>query len=285
MNLTLYRPSQKTLSKIKQREASKLQAANLSPRKNLFNLFTLATNNLKNNIKTQISCLGSKARMQKTIEAKREANEIYCEFNSIGAQSNAHKMEQFESNVKLQDNYDNETVDYGYFSIPRTETNTKSFTSCSYSSLETAFSSGSSKHEQGESHLDDIKAQIESFLGNMQLLIDSYVRPSVMFKVLSVQQALDLYQNVEKLIPVTKFMLNIVNSHQSNPNKLPNAELVRINFLEINLFFVLIFVFYVKLTLVFDSFKTYLNGLPNAIELLGELSTHYDKFIMFLEVN
>ena len=240
LNITLYRPSEKTVRKIKQREESKLQAANLSPRKNLFNLFTLATNNLKNNIKTQISCLGSKARMQKTIEAKRD--ELYYEFDSISSSNNQRIVEEpFVSNMNCDN--DNETVDYGYFSIPRTETNknsvnTKSLTSCSYSSLDTACSFESNKkeanlsaHEQDDGYLHDIRAQIEAFLGNMQSLIDSYVRPSVMFKVLSVQQALDLYQNVEKLIPVTKFMLNIVNSYQSNPNKLPNAELVKIIFL------------------------------------------------------
>jgi hypothetical protein len=238
--------------KIKQREQSQLQAANLSPRKNLFNLFTLATNNLKNNIKTQISCLGSKARMQKTIEAKRD--EFYYEFDSISTSNNQKIVEEpFVSNMNCDN--DNETVDYGYFSIPRTETNknsvnTKSFTSCSYSSLDTACSFESNKkeanlsaHEQEEcdGYLDDIRAQIEAFLGNMQSLIDSYVRPSVMFKVLSVQQALDLYQNVEKLIPVSKFMLNIVNSYQSNPNKLPNAELVKIIIFYLFYFFVYFF--------------------------------------------
>lgn len=40
-----------------------------------------------------------------------------------------------------------------------------------------------------------------------------------------------------------------------------------------------------SLKIVFASFKTYLNGLPNAVELLEYLSCHNTSFIVFLEVS
>ena len=64
------------------------------------------------------------------------------------------------------------------------------------------------------------------FLSNMQHVIDTYVRPSAMLNVLSVEESLDLFQNIEKLVPVTRFVLNMVNSYEQNPSKLLNAELV-----------------------------------------------------------
>jgi hypothetical protein len=79
--------------------------------------------------------------------------------------------------------------------------------------------------------LDSIKFEIENFLNNMQLVIDVYVRPSAMLKILSVEQSLLLFQNIEKLVPVTRFILNMVNSYEQNTDKLPNAELVSLIYL------------------------------------------------------
>lgn len=62
-----------------------------------------------------------------------------------------------------------------------------------------------------------------------------------------------------KLIPVTKFLLNILESRSET-----RSETIKI---------------------VFDSFITYLNGLPKAISLFSQLTCNHAKFISFLEVS
>lgn len=151
-----------------------------------------------------------------------------------------------------------ETIDYGYCSIPANENPLIS----EFSSTSDLCTTSSSKYTDILTIDVEFKQEIDDFLNNIQKAIDIYVRPSIMFKVLSIEEAFMLYQNIEKLIPVTKFLYNIINSFDLNLNELPNAE---------------------SLKIVFDSFKIYLNGLPKSISLLGDLTYSNDKFFKFIE--
>ena len=131
-----------------------------------------------------------------------------------------------------------ETIDYGYYSIPTTGSSASSRKHHA-SSFSTSSSSGIGKSGSVTSlesavatsivDLASTKHEIEQFLANMRLVIDTYVRPAAMLKILSAEQSLDLFQNIEKLIPISKFMLSIVNSYEQNPAKLPQADLVSSN--------------------------------------------------------
>jgi hypothetical protein len=59
-------------------------------------------------------------------------------------------------------------------------------------------------------------------------------------------------------------MLSIINSFDSSSNSFLNVE---------------------SLQIVFSSFKTYLSGLPNAVDFLGYLTSQNNEFILFLEVS
>ena len=177
------------------------------------------------------------------------------------------------------------TVDYGYYSMPTTESDRNTLSSNGddeqdmsdedklFESLDFTSSSSTSEFTilkpklASESFFSDktIKSNIESYLNDLQNAIQIYVRPCIVLEILSVHQSLDLYQNVEKLIPVTKFMLNVISTSCQNDKSpvLPNAESINI---------------------VFDSYITYLNGLPKAIHMLSELTRSNQKFISFLEV-
>jgi hypothetical protein len=172
---------------------------------------------------------------------------------SIALKTEGQKYET-EEDVALtigNNNDMNDTIDYGYYSIPTSggsltsqkdsfsissssssssSSEAKHLKTKSFSSLSSVISSSSSlslnELNQQAIDLDSIKFEIENFLNNMQLVIDVYVRPSAMLKIISVEQSLFLFQNIEKLVPVTRFILNMVNSYEQNMNKLPNAELV-----------------------------------------------------------
>ena len=163
------------------------------------------------------------------------------------------------------------TADYGYHSIPRInscEINSSESkqTSCS-SLLTTASSSCSSgfvdmKQDSLKSCTTLFKDELESFLVDIQCGIETYVRPSVVLKILSQSECLELFQNVEKLVPVARFLLNVINSCDVDANGCLNAE---------------------SLNIVFSSFKTYMSGLSEAIEFLGYLSATNEDFILYLE--
>lgn len=212
-----------------------------------------------------------------------------------------HTIEQITSAA-------DDSIDDGYYSIQTnggsiTSRNKNKFSTSSslssdsetnmiksYSSLSSVASSLT--NDMSTLDLDSMKYEIENFLNNMQSVIDVYVRPLAIFKILDIEQSLTLFQNIEKLVPVTRFVLNMINSYEQNPTKLPNVELVyKIKKFEyhqsFNLFIliVLIISLYLKLKVVFESFKTYLLGLPKATSLLGELAVTSDLFMDFLEVN
>ncbi|CAF1043896.1 unnamed protein product [Brachionus calyciflorus] len=137
----------------------------------------------------------------------------------------------------------NQCYTCGYYSIPRTNTATAS--------------SVSSTSDLGSNV--DFKEEINEFLSQIQQAIENYVRPSIMFKVLTIDESLILFQNVEKLIPVTKFLDNLINSIETNSN------------------------YNTSLKIVFDAFKVYLNGLPQAVNLLEDLTISNDKFVKFID--
>lgn len=160
-----------------------------------------------------------------------------------------------------------ETIDYGYHSIPRASSCESQISAKqSYSSLSTSSSKSSGFCEE-ETHtpckdvISSFKADLENFIREIQCGIETYVRPSVVFNILSQLESFDLYQNVEKLIPVAKFLLNIIGQLDNNPCAL-NVD---------------------SMNLVLTTFKTYLSGLAKSIQFLHQLSTENDEFILFLE--
>lgn len=213
--------------------------------------------------------------------------------NNCKVKSNIYDSRQLSNYVDVddlkRDHYDL-TTDYGYFSIPATDSERNTLTSkinstdknengcddenddlfqslsyttsSSISDFTDSFLSSNKKKDNHDKNNDLIKYKIEDFLYELQDAIQTYVRPCIVLKILSIQQCLDLYQNVEKLIPVSKFMLNIIGS--LDQISLPNAESVNI---------------------VFESYKTYLDGLPKAICLLSELTKNNKMFISFLNVS
>lgn len=138
-----------------------------------------------------------------------------------------------------------ELSDCGYYSIP---TSSKTSTVSSINDLESCNSL-------------NFRPDIEDFLDQIQKAIDMYVRPCRMLNILEIEESLMLFQNIEKLIPITKFLDNIINSVENGSG------------------------WYTSLKIVFDAFKVYLTGLPNAINLLEELTFTNKKFINFHEVS
>ncbi len=152
----------------------------------------------------------------------------------------------------------NESVDCGYHSMPRTNSipNTKSLYSLS------SLASSSDSHLSTanlESQFQQFKHETEHFLLQIQKAIEKFVRPSIVLNILSINECLSLYQNLEKLCAVTKFMQNFMQ-----------------NQLESN---------FDMLNVVFDAYKTYLNGLPKSLVILGDLLSTNEKFAAFTNVS
>lgn len=156
----------------------------------------------------------------------------------------------------------NSSIDYGYCSIPSKE-NLHSISSGSINSTLSVASSSNSSHRSTD---DKINSSIESlldecglFLKKMQCAIDTYTRPCL--NILGLNEYIILYQNVEKLIPVTRFFTNLLRTTTTSDSIKQHAQTFKI---------------------VFESFKTYLIGLPLAIELLDRLTNNNQKFSKFI---
>lgn len=246
----MYRPAENSISKL----------INKKQKQSFVSKYIKLFQTSNSDFKSLISCV------KPMISNKKQQQIDYCDSNIEIVMSNQdYTIESKFQVTKIvhqkttysQINEDTD-IDHGYASIP---SSIQQSTTTSYSSLRSL----------KETHTHDIvtctnsfKTEMENFLIDIQNGIEVYVRPSIVLNILSKEQCLDLYQNVEKLIPVTKFMLNIINSFDSNPSNFPNAE---------------------SLKIVFASFKTYLCGMPNAVDLLGYLSCQNNNFILFLEVN
>jgi hypothetical protein len=164
--------------------------------------------------------------------------------------------------------------DCGYYSIPRTDGSQPSLTSIGQdndfnninSSIESSLHSLNVAHEENIS-FDDLKQEIleksEEFLSKIQVAIEAYVRPIMALKLISKSQYLRLFQNMEKLIPVTKFMFSIITQTDLN------------NF-ALNLG---------KFNIVFETYETYVFGLPLAIQLFEELLRYNNEFNQFVRSN
>lgn len=217
ITMTLSRPDQKSLNKL----LNTVTQVKQNRLNSFFNLF-----------KKNINCVNFGFAKE-----PRECNKnVYIE-ESVNY---CYTIETQSSKIQKID----EMSDCGYYSIPRTVT--------------APASSVSSTSDLGSNYsTEDLKDEINEFLNQIQNAIENYVRPSIMLKVLTIDESLSLFQNIEKLIPITKFLDNIINS-----NSMINSYKI-----------------------VFDTFKVYLNGLPNAINLLEELACSNDKFVKFIDVS
>lgn len=189
-------------------------------------------NCLINLFKKNINCINvGLVKEPKEISKKNQVDEAvkYCyQIDSLSTE--IHKTE---------------LSDCGYYSIP---TSSKTSTISSVADLE-------------YSNPVNFKTEIDNFLNQIQLAIDTYVRPCLMLNVLTIEESLVLFQNIEKLIPITKFLDNIINSTDNGSG------------------------WYSSLKIVFDAFGVYLTGLSNAINLLQELTLSNKKFISFIDVS
>lgn len=104
-----------------------------------------------------------------------------------------------ESVANFEQKLDDDTIDYGYESIPTSIRSEK--TSCS--SLSSLFSISTNANAAITSDFiqltNDIKNEMSTFLADIQTGVEIYVRPSVIFNIISKEECLKLYQNVEKV--------------------------------------------------------------------------------------
>ena len=164
-------------------------------------------------------------------------------------------------------NGDDDEDDYGYFSMPSNRSELATLSSNSGSSIATAASTSR------QSTTDTFRQQIDAFAASIGAAVDAYVRPCAVFGVLSGEQCIGLFQNIEKLVPVSKFLSSMMSSAAASSSaststatvlQLPKAE---------------------SMNIVCDAFKTYLHGLPRAIRLLDELVATNQSFTHFLNVS
>ncbi len=210
--MTLYRPDEKSLNKVLL-NCSKKQ--NLKKQVKLISLVKRNISSQQKKIKCLMSCITS---------AHRQKNHDKCQkVNEINNHVTLSSFSEMKSNNE-------ESADYGYHSIPRTCFSSSSILSfnsptiLSTSSTECNIQITNQLASSVNSNVvKDINLAINDFLQKIQCLIDVYVRPCMVFKILSTEQSFGLFQNVEKLIPVTRFLLNIFSS---SFDRLPNAESV-----------------------------------------------------------
>ena len=153
----------------------------------------------------------------------------------------------------VMDNKTNDTEDYGYHSIPQ-ESQLNSQTSLNDSldeSIEAASTMFLSNEEQ-----TCVEESIELFINKLQTLIEVYIRPLIALNILNKNEYLILFQNMEKLVPVTNYLLNVIHTNDFNNGSLKT---------------------------VFETYETYLCGLPNAIKLLKDLLVNHEEFYLFLK--
>ena len=155
--------------------------------------------------KSLISCVKPTSRINlKTISNSNKCDyyhntidnleQVMCansdKTNSIQITKIAQKTSQSIANYdqKLLD----ETIDHGYASIP---TSVKS----SVSSLSSISITNHSNNNDLIQLSSNIKNEMSNFLLNIQNGIDVYVRPAIVLNIISKEECLQLYQNVEKV--------------------------------------------------------------------------------------
>lgn len=147
--------------------------------------------------------------------------------------------------------------DAGYHSMPANSLASSKHSSTS--SLSTA-ESGFSSDEGSINSVSSFKASLEQFISNLQHGIEAYVRPTMALNILSDSENFMLYQNVEKLVPIAKFLLNVISQLENDSAISPES-----------------------IQIIFSAFKTYMSGLPAAVELLGKLTNVNESFVLFME--
>lgn len=207
----------------------------------------------------------SLTKLLKTSPQAQKTSKLSCLINLFKKNKNCISIglvkEPKEMNKKVQQD---ETINYCYqIDTQSTEIHKIELSDCGYYSIPTSSKTStiSSVADLEYSNPINFKTEIESFLSQIQQAIDTYVRPCMMLNVLAIEESLVLFQNIEKLIPVTKFLDNIINSTDNGSG------------------------WYSSLKIVFDAFKVYLTGISNAINLLEELTLSNKKFINFINVS
>lgn len=148
--------------------------------------------------------------------------------------------------------------DVGYHSMPTNSLASSKHSSTS--SLATAESGFSSYDEGSTNSISSFKASLEQFIGDLQHGIQAYVRPTTALNILNERENFMLYQNVEKLVPVAKFLLNVISQLENDSVISPES-----------------------ITIILNAFKTYVSGLPAAVEFLGKLTNVNESFVLFME--
>jgi hypothetical protein len=190
----------------------------------------------------------------KTTNITKETNLTKLNNNNNNAQADNIQLAQ-TTTTNFMDNKSNDTEDYGYHSIPQ-ESQLDSQTSLVLSfdeSIEAVSTAFYNNNEQ-----TSIEESVELFINKLQSLIEVYIRPLIALNILNKHEYLVLFQNMEKLVPVTKYLLqNVIQNNDYNNSSLKT---------------------------VFETYETYLCGLPNAIKLLQNLLVYHEEFYLFLKV-
>jgi hypothetical protein len=195
---------------------------------------------------------------------------------------NQERLIERPRNITTTSNGNNTTIDCGYYSIPTTDVSLhnrnlsmndddNNDSLCGYSSSSMSSLSSLDQYQTIDftSFVDLVQQDIEEFLFKMQDSIEIYVRPLINSNIVSRQECLFLYQNIEKLIPVTKYLLNMFTSLKTlKTDRTSSSFNTNSNDM---------------LNIVFDTFKIYLNGLSKALLLLDSLTRRNDYFISFIE--
>ena len=164
-----------------------------------------------------------------------------------------HKPQMRPTSMLPETTHEISVDDLGYHSMPASS---KHSSSTSLATTESGFNS-----EDGSiSNASSFRAVLEQFIGDLQNGIEAYVRPTIALGILTERENFMLYQNVEKLVPVAKFLLNVIGQLENDAHV--SSDSIKI---------------------VFSAFRTYLGGLPAAVDFLGEVTNSNDGFVLFLE--
>ena len=200
--LTLFRPDNVSIDKL---TASKPKTSVFSKymKSKCLKLFQSSEHSDQvSDFKSLISCMKPTQPVNENQHTRVDQEDHYHQYIELAKCSNQSDQQAHlhSTNViiaKLDVSSDN-----GYASLPGSVQSTKT----SYSSLD-SLSTLSVPSKLASvlsapdvcSYTSSIKSDIQTFLVEIQNGIEIFVRPSIMLNIISKQQCLDLYQNVEKV--------------------------------------------------------------------------------------
>ena len=246
---------------------------NINKNSTVSHLLNSNTNDLSKNISVQemslLSCFkkifgfkSKKVIKNDSIDNKTTTTNITKETNltktnNSNVQVDNIQLAQITNNtcVFVTDNKTYDTEDYGYHSIPQ-ESQLDSQTSLDLSFDESIKAASTAFYNNNEQN--NIEESVELFINKIQSLIEIYIRPLIALNILNKSEYLILFQNMEKLVPVTKYLLQNIIQNNDYTNS--------------------------SLKTVFETYETYLCGLPDAIKLLKDLLVYHEEFYLFLKV-